>query len=122
MAAALAALASRSTGGLGAGLGFGLGAGSLATAMVEVVVSAAAAGAAGLAPSRPTTRAVATPMATASTPATAARRIWDGRIATPRSTLPHGAVGPRVARSGHETRSAPSRTRPRTVSGWRRFG
>src|SRR5215218_7493855 len=59
--AALAALASRSTGGLGAGLGFGLGAGSLATAMVEVVVSAAAAGAAGLAPSRPTTRAVATP-------------------------------------------------------------
>src|SRR4029450_7679353 len=96
-AAALAARASRSGGGLEVGSGFGLGVGGgvLTTAMVVGgvaamagggamvggVVSAMAAGDAGLAPSRPTTKAVATPMATASTLPAATRRIWDGRIA-----------------------------------------
>src|SRR5215213_2587621 len=70
-AAVLAAWTSRSAGGLGLGLGAGAGDESVAAAtVVEVVVPAMAAGEAGLAPSRPTTKAVATP-------------IWDGRIADP---------------------------------------
>src|SRR5829696_6119588 len=81
-AAVLAAWTSRSAGGLG--LGAGAGDESVAAAtVVEVVVPAMAAGEAGLAPSRPTTKAVVTPMAAASTPAAVARRIWDGRIADP---------------------------------------